>query len=99
MISPPIEAEILRLYHAEKWPVGTIARQLGVHHDIAERVHVQDGVPEPKRSRPARLDPYIPFICATWKQYPKLPASRLYDMCRARGYQDSPDHFRHVIVP
>lgn len=99
MISPPIEAEILRLHHAEKWPVGTIASQLGVHHDTVQRVLAQDGVPEPRRSRAARLDPYIPFICATWKQYPKLPAGRLYDMCRERGYRGSPDHFRHVVAP
>jgi hypothetical protein len=28
MISRALEAEILRLYHAEGWPIGTIARQL-----------------------------------------------------------------------
>ena len=77
MISPQIETEILRLHHAEKWPVGTIASQLGAHHDTVQRVLAQEGVPEPRRSRAARLDPYIPFICGTWKQYPKLPASRL----------------------
>ena len=33
MVTPPdIEAQILRYYHAEKWTVGTIARQLHVHH-------------------------------------------------------------------
>ena len=30
--------EILRLYHAEKWKIGTIARQLGVHHGTVRRV-------------------------------------------------------------
>jgi transposase len=99
MISPQIEAEILRLYHAEKWRVGTIASQLGVHHSVIQRVLAQDGVPLGKRSRPARLDPYIPLIIATWKQYPKLPASRLYEMCRQRGYQGSPHHFRHMVAP
>ena len=32
VIPPDIEAQILRYYHAEKWTVGTIARQLHVHH-------------------------------------------------------------------
>jgi len=33
MVTPPdIEAQILRLYHAEKWTMGTIARQLHIHH-------------------------------------------------------------------
>ena len=30
--------EILRLYHAEKWKIGTIARQLGLHHSTVRRV-------------------------------------------------------------
>jgi transposase len=99
MILPKLEAEILRLYHAEKWPVGTIAGQLGVHHSVVRRVLAQDGTVEPKRSRSTRLDPYIPLIIATWKQYPKLPASRLYEMCHERGYQGHPDHFRHMVAP
>ena len=33
MVTPPdIEVQILRYYHAEKWTIGTIARQLHVHH-------------------------------------------------------------------
>ena len=31
-IAQDLEAQILRYYHAEKWRVGTIARQLGLHH-------------------------------------------------------------------
>ena len=50
------------------------------------------------RSRPARLDPYLPLYLATWKQYPKLPASRLYEMCRQRGYRGGPHHFRHRVA-
>jgi len=99
MISPQLEAEILRLYHAEKWRAGTIAGQLNIHHSVVTRVLGQDGAPLPKRTRRTRLDPYIPIIIATWKQYPKLPASRLYEMCRARGYQGSPHHFRHMVAP
>jgi len=99
MISPQIEAEILRLYHAEKWRIGTIARQLGIHHSVIRRVLAQDGVSLPKRSRPTQLDPYLPLVIATWKQYPKLPASRLYEMCYQRGYRGSSHHFRHRVAP
>ena len=98
MISPQLAAEILRLYHAEKWPVGTIADQLGVHHSVVERLIAQDGTPRPKRYRPSQLHPYLPLIVNTWKQYPKLSASRLYEMCRQRGYQGSPHHFRHRVA-
>ncbi len=35
MVTPPdIEAQILRFYHAEKWTMGTIARQLHIHHSV-----------------------------------------------------------------
>ncbi len=98
MISPKLEAEILRLYHAEKWRVGTIAGQLGIHHSVVRRVLTRDGPEASKRSRATRLDPYLPLIIATWKQYPKLTASRLYEMCRQRGYPGSPDHFRHMVA-
>jgi DNA-binding IclR family transcriptional regulator len=48
MISREREAEVLRLFHAEKWPVGTIATQLGLHHTTVQRVLVQAGLtPKP----------------------------------------------------
>ena len=35
MVTPPdIEAQILRLYHAEKWLIGTIAQQLHVRYGV-----------------------------------------------------------------
>ena len=37
-ITPELEAQILRLHYVEKWRVGTIARQLGVHHGTVDRV-------------------------------------------------------------
>ena len=44
-ISPDLEAQILRYYHVEKWRVGTIARQLHVHHGTVARVLGQAGLP------------------------------------------------------
>jgi hypothetical protein len=44
MVTPPdIEAQILRFYHAEKWTMGTIARQLHIHHSVVRRVLAQAG--------------------------------------------------------
>jgi len=37
-IPPDLEAQILRYHHVEKWRVGTIARQLRVHHETVVRV-------------------------------------------------------------
>lgn len=98
MIPRELEAEILRLHHAEKWKVGTIATQLGVHHDVVRRVAQQDGLPQSRPQRPSRIDPYLPFVLDTLRRYPRLAASRLYDMCRERGYRGSADHFRHMIA-
>ncbi len=99
MISAEREAEVLRLYHAEKWRIGTIAMQLGLHHSTVRRVLAQNGVPEAKRtSRRSIVDPYLPFIGATLEKYPRLPASRLYAMVRERGYPGQQDHFRSIIA-
>ena len=37
-IAPELRAQILRLYQAERWRVGTIARQLHVHRGTVQRV-------------------------------------------------------------
>ena len=93
-------AEILRLYCAEKWKVGTIARQLGIHHNTARRVVIEAGMPRhPGPRRPSKIDPFLPFIRQTLKTWPGLPASRLYQMAVARGYRGSQSHFRARIAP
>src|SRR5690349_18964706 len=99
MISPEREAEILRLHHAEKWPIGTIASQLHVHHSTVRRVLVQAGVVAAEvLSRPSIVDNFLPFIKQTLTQYPRLRASRLYSMVRERGYTGAPDYFRHIVA-
>lgn len=98
MISPEREAEILRLFHAEKWPIGTIAAQLGHHHSTVRRVLGQAGIAAGQSmARPSIVDAYVPFIRETLAKYPRLRASRLYAMARERGFQGSADHFRHVV--
>lgn len=98
-ISPELEAKILRYFHVEKWRVGTIARQLGIHHGTVDRVLAQAGLPKVQRPhRAALIDPFVPFIVETLEQFPKLTAARVYAMVRERGYTGGPDHFRHVIA-
>lgn len=97
-ILPNVEADILRLYYVEKWKMGTIARQLHVHHEVVRRVLIQSGVPKavvcPKVSM---IDNYLSFILETLEKYPTLTASRLYEMVCERGYPGSANHFRHLI--
>jgi transposase len=44
------------------------------------------------------IDPYLPFVRETLKQYPKLTASRLHEMVRQRGYEGSISQFRHLVA-
>ena len=98
-IPPDLEAQILRYYHVEKWRVGTIARQLHVHHRTVARVLAQAGLPRiGPPARRSQVEPYLPFIHLTLEKFPTLTASRLYAMVRERGYRGSGDHFRHLIA-
>ena len=89
-----LRAEVLRLYHTEAWPIGTIARSLGVHHDAVSRVLKREGLPPIRAVRTSIIDPFLPFIRETLEAHPHLQAQRLYDMCVDRGYPGGPDHFR-----
>jgi transposase len=99
-ISDALKAQILRYYFAEHWRVGTIARQLGIHHSTVERILREAGVERERQRprRPAMIDPFIPFITETLEQFPTLTAARLFDMAKARGYPGGPDNFRHRIA-
>jgi len=99
MISRALETEIVRLYHIEHWPVGTIAVQLRVHHATVRRVLVQADVPVAhKIARASMVEPYRAFMLETLTKYPTLRASRLYAMVRERGYPGAPDHFRALVA-
>ena len=97
MIPDDLEQRIVRLHFVEKWPVGTISQQVGVHHDTVQRVLRDHGVPATPRERPSMVDPFLPFLSETLAEYPKLAASRLYAMVRERGYPGAPDHFRSIV--
>jgi transposase len=95
-----LEAEIVRLHHAEKWPIGTIATQLRVHHATVRRVLAQTGVPVPVRaSRASLIEPYRAFLVETLAKYPTIRATRLHAMVRERGYPGAVDHFRTLMAP
>jgi transposase len=99
MIPDELATKILRLHLVEGWPVGTIAKELGVHHETVTRVLRDAGIERPKlHPRSSMADPFIPFILETLREYPKLPASRLFHMIRERGYPGKEDHFRTIIA-
>jgi transposase len=100
-ITPQIEHEIVRHHLVDGWPIGTVARELGVHHDVVRRVLRQRGAAPAAmavRMRPRMIDAYMPYIHAQLEKYPKLHASRLFHMTRERGYTGSESHFRRLIA-
>ena len=99
MIPRALEAEILRLHHAEKWPVGTIATQLGLHHSTVRRVLAQAGRAGGAASvRAVDGRPVRAVHRRDAREVPALRASRLYAMVRERGYPGAPDHFRAIVA-
>jgi len=98
-VSKETESEILRLFHAEKWKRGTIARQLQIHHGVVDRVLTRNGISiERLRVRGSMIDPYLSFIRSVLEKYPKLTGSRLHEMVKARGYTGGVDHFRDMLA-
>lgn len=97
-ISDELQANILRYYHVEKWRVGTISSQLGVHHSTIKRVLAEAGTPKKNiLVQSSMIDPYLSFVLNTLQRYPNLTASRLFAMVQERGYPGGVDHFRHLI--
>ena len=97
-IDAALRAEILRLYHVEKWPRGTIARQLRVHHSTVTRIVAQDGNAPVVQARRRKVDAYLPFIEEQLQRYPRLTAARLLDMVKDRGYTGQSTQFREIIA-
>lgn len=97
MIDPTTEAEILRLFQSEGWPIGTIARQFKLHHSTVERIVRNPTELRPQRVRPSMIEPFVPFINDTLERWPDLTSRRLYDMCVDRGYPGAPDHFAALV--
>ena len=98
MITPEQHAEIRRLYYGEHWKVGTIAAALGVHHETVRAALVNDTQGMRRGTcRTTQLDPYLPFIRDTLGQYPRLRATRLFEMVKGRGYAGSVVQLRRAV--
>jgi hypothetical protein len=98
MITPEQHAEIRRLYYGEHWKVGTIAAALGVHHDTVRAAIVNDAHGVRRGTcRATQLDPYLPVVRDTLAQYPRLRATRLFEMVKGRGYAGSVVQLRRAV--
>ncbi len=98
MITPEQHAEIRRLYFGEHWKVGTIVANLGVHPDSVRAAFALDTrVVRRGTCRRSILDPYLPFLRDTLAPYPRLRATRLYEMLRPRGDTGSANQLRRLV--
>lgn len=84
MIDIETVTRIRHLYYGEHWRVGTIAQELGLHHETVTAALTDRSrtTPTPKASV---FDPYAAFVRDTLKEYPDLRATRLWQMLRVRG--------------
>lgn len=100
-VDAELEAEVRRLYFAEHWRVGTIAAQLSVHPDVVRRTiglfSDRRVRPEPK-AKPLLYAPFTDFITETLTRYPRLRATRLFEMIKGRGYQGSVRTLREYVA-
>lgn len=99
MIEPEKVAEIRRLFYAEHWKIGTIATFLHLHHVTVRAAVEGDRADRPRQLRASLADPYLPFIRQTLEQYPRLGATRIHEMVKARGYLGSVRRLREIVRP
>ena len=98
MITIEKRTRIRQLFYAEHWKVGTIAEALGVHPDTVKRaIQSQNFAPKTRPVRPSLLDPYKGFIADTLERYPRIRATRLYQMLKPRGYAGSVITLRRYV--
>jgi transposase len=98
MISDEQVAKIRCLFHAEHWKIGTIATELGVHPETVRTALDTDRFRSHPRLRDRLTDPYLDFLRQTLQQYPRLRATRLFQMIGPRGYTGSISQLRRIVA-
>jgi hypothetical protein len=63
---------------------------------IARYTHKRSALADTFQSA-TQLDPYLPFIRDTLGQYPRLRATRLFEMVKGRGYAGSVVQLRRAV--
>jgi transposase len=98
MIPEEQVAHIRHLFHAEHWKIGTIAAELHLHPDTVRAALDTDRFRSHPRLRDRLTDPYLGFLRESLQQYPRLRATRLFEMLRPRGYTGSVSQLRRVVA-
>lgn len=97
MMTPEEITEVKRLFFGEHWKIGTISSFLYRHPDAIKRAVGVESFHRKERTVARKVDPYLDFIESILKEYPKLRATRIYEMIVPRGYEGSISQLRKVI--
>ena len=97
MIDRETAARIRHLYFAEHWRVGTIASELGLHHETVKAA-LQEGIKTLPAARSRLVDPYVEFMHRTLEQHPRLRATRLFQMIKERGFAGTARQVRRKVA-
>lgn len=97
MITKEQLVAIRHLHFGEHFRVGTIAEQLGIHHSTVRRALDLDHRPGRRRLRSTVTDPFATWIRQTLERYPRLRATRLFQMVVSRGYKGSVVQLRRAV--
>jgi transposase len=98
MLSSETRMQIRHWFYAEHWKIGTIAQQLGIHADAVRLAIESNHFHRAQTLRPCLTDPYLPFIRQALDLYPRLRATRIYQMLQERGYQGSVVQLRRAVA-
>ncbi len=98
MIDLETRARIRQLFYAEHWKIGTIARELGLHHETVRMAIETDRFNSSKTLPPSATDPYAGFIREMLQKHPHLRATRIFQMIRDRGYTGSVVQLRRFVA-
>lgn len=97
MMNPEEIIEAKRLFYGEHWKIGTIASHFQRHPDAINRAVGVESFHRKGRTVARKIDPYLEFIESTLKEYPRLRATRLYEMIVPRGYTGSISQLRKEV--
>src|ERR1700730_2335362 len=98
MLNRETQAYIRHLFYAEHWKMGTIAQQLSIHPDAVRHALQTDSFHPEQVLRPCITVPYRGVGLATLQSYPRLLATRIFQMVRDRGYTGSVVQLRRVVA-
>lgn len=97
MITDEQRATIRRFFFAEHWKVGTIATEMGLHHDTVRRALQTERFNVRRGPRASRLDPFVAFVAQLLEQHPRLRATRVHEMLVLRGHVGCPTQTRRLV--